>query len=68
MFNLVEDAERELASHVQGSDSDPWESRFEWVTKEKEVGNALFKRAEYQKAIDQYLWAYCGVVGYKKGE
>jgi hypothetical protein len=47
---------------------DPWEARFEWVTKEKEVGNARFKGSQYQEAIDQYLRAYCGVVGYKKVE
>ena len=68
MFNLVEEVEQELARHIKGSELDPWEARFEWVTKEKEAGNALFKGSEYQEAIDQYLRAYCGVVGYKKGE
>ena len=68
MFNLVEEVERELESHLLGSELDPWEARFEWVTKEKEAGNALFKGAKYQEAIDQYMRAYCGVVGYKKVE
>lgn len=68
MFNLVEEVEREVASHLHGSELDPWEARFEWVTKEKETGNAMFKAAQYQEAIDQYMRAYCGVVGYKKGE
>ena len=68
MFNLVEEAEQELAGHIKGSELDSWEARFEWVTKLKEAGNALFKGSEYQQAIDQYLRAYCGVVGYKKGE
>ena len=62
----MEEVEQEVASHLQGSELDPWEARFEWVTREKEAGNALFKGGQYQEAIDQYMRAYCGVVGYKK--
>lgn len=37
-----------------------FDERFDWVLKQKAIGNDHFKANDYAKAIDAYLKALCG--------
>lgn len=38
-----------------------WDQRFAWIMKVKEEGNALVQQKDYEKSIDTYLKALCGL-------
>ena len=49
---------------VKESKEKQWDARFDWVQKEKDIGNELYRAGKFQAAIDQYLKALCGTTGF----
>ena len=69
VIKLAEEVKEEVALGINENASvkeieRTWDARFDWVTNEKEVGNTMYKEKQYDQAIDQYLRAYCGIVGF----
>ena len=50
---MGEDAKSEL----EGKN---WEERYDWILKQKEEGNKLYKAQSHQEALDVYLKSLCG--------
>ena len=49
---------------IKESKEKQWDARFDWVQKEKDIGNEFYKVGKFQEAIDQYLRALCGITGF----